>query len=353
MDFNGDFPGSRVKRLKVDTTSDLSGDVHIGGNLTVDGTADFDIKTVHTIDGTAAAPSHSFTDQKLTGIYRDLDGSVGTSVNGEGKFFVKSIGTQTLGSSIVEGPIAGNYFTFTGDEYDNSTIVYNPDVVSVDVKVHGDFSMQLRSKGFDTINGTFADTCQTTTLFATTCSVQTEVHTPLLTATTASCTSVSTSTLTASSQPLVRYNAAGSQSISGSGVFQALTNWNTSPMIATGTVSERPSYNPVGGLFTCNSTGYYIVSYVVPWAVASGVRMSSITPSTVLTTGTYGYSSKTASTLGGFPSTTEGMGFFKWNQGETLVLSVAQAGAGGGGTTTVQDAPATGAFQYINIQKLY
>lgn len=82
MDFNGDYPGSRVKRLRVDTTADIGGDLTVGGTLTVSGGASFDLKTVHTDDGTAGLPSHSFKDEKSTGMYRSAAQELSFSVGG-------------------------------------------------------------------------------------------------------------------------------------------------------------------------------------------------------------------------------------------------------------------------------
>lgn len=97
MDFNGDYPGSRVKRLRVDTTADIGGDVKIDGSLTVSGGASFDLKTVHTEDGKETLPSHSFKDEKTTGMYRSGTGELSFSVGGTKKLQVSSTGSTVIG----------------------------------------------------------------------------------------------------------------------------------------------------------------------------------------------------------------------------------------------------------------
>lgn len=76
MDCNGDYPGSHVKRLRVDDTAIIGGDTTIGGNLSVNGDikcASFTEEKILTGDGTEEYPSHSFTAATGTGMYRTTD----------------------------------------------------------------------------------------------------------------------------------------------------------------------------------------------------------------------------------------------------------------------------------------
>ena len=401
MDFNGDFPGSRVKRLKVDTTADIAGDTTIGGDLHVGGTIDFkDVKAdrVLTADGKVFQPAHSFQSDEKTGMWRDSNGDLNFSRDGlqvasfrsgqqayfsdihtistevadggihltgipqgvilsDSDLLINSLSTTTkfqnegfptLDLSPTEahvympvrsdGKVTGEFYDFEGDP-DNSKLYFDDTDTSVKMQVHGDPSCKFRSKGIEAIEGVF----------------------DAITASSYTTTTVSTTDLNASGtatvayfsalgQALVRYNASGSQSISGGGTFQALTNWNLTPYIATGNVSWRPTYTAVGGLFTCTQTGYYAVNYVVPWAIGAGVRIAAITPSTFLTTGSYGYDSRLNSTVAGYPIVNTNSAFFKWNAGESLVLSVAQST---GAAVNVIDFATTAAFQYITIERLF
>lgn len=250
MDFNGDYPGSRVKRLKVDTTAEIDGDTTIGGDLHVDGTVDLkEVKTdkVATLDGSVGAPTHTFKVDEKTGMYRDTaSGDLRFTRNGVEQIRFASPNTATFSVDTVNMPnswsffqartpelrltggtnkitsdtgvhiapsdtttvdlstsethsiplirsddkVQGTYFTFNEDP-DNSRVWYDPDPKYVKISVGGDPACSFYAK---TIEGTYSimDSMTTSSLTATTASMTDG------TCSTLSCTSVTATNMTSS-----------------------------------------------------------------------------------------------------------------------------------------------------------
>lgn len=153
MDNNGEYPGSRVKRLRVDDTATIGGDTVIGGDLTVQGTIQLSTVTVDKIltdDGTVSLPSHSFSSAPSTGMYRDsVTSDLSFTRAGQKRLRIGNTTTESITTVIAPT------YSFTGGT--STFINYNPSLPTVDVLVEGK------------IAGTFltGNQFQTNNLFAT------------------------------------------------------------------------------------------------------------------------------------------------------------------------------------------
>lgn len=107
MDIFGDYPGSRVKRLRVED------DAFIGGDLTVEGKINgggpLDPSHVYVDDGTETAPTISFADEKNTGFYKSAPGQVSYTGRGtkrarfgetDSEFYQPLIGTTITATTV-------------------------------------------------------------------------------------------------------------------------------------------------------------------------------------------------------------------------------------------------------------
>jgi len=122
MDIFGDYPGSRVKRLRVED------DAYIGGDLTVEGKINgggpLDPSHVYVDDGTETAPTISFADEKNTGFYKSAPGQVSFTGRGtkrlrlgetDSQFYQPLIATSVTATTVNPTVLnVGGTSSFTG-----------------------------------------------------------------------------------------------------------------------------------------------------------------------------------------------------------------------------------------------
>lgn len=310
MDFNGDYPGSRVKRLKVDTTAEIDGDTTIGGDLHVEGAIDIkEVKTdkIATLDGSVGAPSHTFQSDLKTGMWRDTTGDLSFSRNGvevasfksgqhahmikvraedyvatgsdglrltgvpeglilsDSDLLLQSLSSTTKfkneGADIAQlstteghfivpvrtdGKVTGDYYDFK-DDTENTKIYRDSGDSKLKIQVSGDPSCEFYSK---TIEGTY--------------SIMNSMTTSSLTATTASITDVTCSTLSCDSQPYTEFSNSVVQFCTAS-ITSALVV-GTVPTVARGS----PLVTTNGTVFTIPLSGYYHIEWTVVWLNGPG-----------------------------------------------------------------------------------
>ena len=338
MDFNGDYPGSRVKRLKVDTTAEIGGDVTVGGDLKVAGAIEYkEIKTdrVLTLDGKGFAPAHGFQSDDQTGMWRDTNGDLNFSRAGlpvasfrtgqqavftdilafEGDFATKvqapslrltgglneitsdtgitvkpgdtdtvyfeTTSTRSLPYIQSEDKVQGDFFTFNDDQ-DNSKVWYDTGDARVKVQVGGDPSCQFYAK---TIEGTYAimDSVTASSLVSTNATI-TSASCTTLTATTGTVSTLSsviatTTTLTCVSQPITEFKNIGvtpTQSVPNNNVTIRLVVHPTPSYTRGGSLV---TFDPPTGIFTIPSDGYWHVEYQLIWNFSTGgYRQAGLVP---------------------------------------------------------------------------
>lgn len=127
MDNNGDYPGSHVKRLRVDDDVYIGGDTEIKGDLKVDGSATLSMDKIYTVDGTQTSPSYSWKDEKTLGFYRSAPGE--TSWTSGGTKRVRLSGTDAEYSVPIKAP----YYTFPSNT--TATVGYSTTTSTVDVSL--------------------------------------------------------------------------------------------------------------------------------------------------------------------------------------------------------------------------
>lgn len=173
MDFNGDYPGSKVKRLRVEDDAEIDGDTEIKGDLVVDGTATFsggviiDTDRVYTVDGTEPLPSYSWKDEKSLGFYRSAPGETSFASGGtkrvrlsgtDSEYYVplktpslQVTGTSSFGATIncvsVNGSGSGNFSNITTSSIGSTLqdLKVNGDITAVDLKASGTLPITLTS----------------------------------------------------------------------------------------------------------------------------------------------------------------------------------------------------------------
>lgn len=146
MNFNGEFPGSHVGSLLVDK------DAEVDGDLTVKGTVNFStscsMDTIYTKDGTEALPSHSFIDQKGTGLSRTSLGEVLVSTHGVKRSRVSDTDAEYYVPSKFPSLMSPqyNFPTFTGPTQPSS-FTYNTSTQTIDCTVEGSTNLFLNAQG--------------------------------------------------------------------------------------------------------------------------------------------------------------------------------------------------------------
>lgn len=116
MNINGEYPGSRLKRLRVDGDSLLEQNVTIGGDLVVNGTVHFPIvipDKIYVDDGTESLPSYSFSEEKSLGLARTAAGEVSICSGGSKRLRITDTTTEVVGS-LTAGTLAATHSSLSG-----------------------------------------------------------------------------------------------------------------------------------------------------------------------------------------------------------------------------------------------
>lgn len=327
MDFNGDYPGSRVKRLKVDTTADIGTDLTVGGDATITGDVavqgdisggTFTPSTVLTGNGSAALPAHSFSSLKTLGMYKTGSNNLGFAVNGTEKFEIRNTASETISTMIAPS------YTFKSSPL--STISYNTTTSAVEVLADGFLTGSFDTSKFSTSR------CEATTVVATTSTLGTATATTLTVSGTSSLgsttiTSMTASSVTSSDQLQTIFASTAATSISNTS-FTLYNGWATTPSISRGS----PAVTVSGSTFTINATGYYDVGFQIMWAAnATGQRSATMRINGAPTN--FAYDIRNAVT-GGFVTSNMGSMRRYLTAGDTIAVEVWQ---NSGGSLNIQN----------------
>ncbi len=241
MDFNGDYPASRVKRLKVDTTADIGTDltvhgaVYINGDIKMRNITATDVKTTTLEAKNIQADYANITLLDLTGTQPILLNSTAPTV-----------AITSISSDIEISPNGTAMATFTG------------------------LGTTFHAPATFTTGGTDSD------LVSTKCSLGTASCTSLIATSSslgvATSSSMTTAVLSATNQIQTIFGSTAAQSVS-SNSFSFCTAFDPSPTVSRGS----PAVSLSGSTFRVNSTGTYLIGYYVVWdANATGRRSACV-----------------------------------------------------------------------------
>lgn len=226
MDFNGDYPGSRVKRLKVDTTAEIGTDLTVHGAIISNGDIKIRNITATDVKTDTLETKNLQTDYANVGLL-DLTGTQPILLNST----ASTMSVASVGSDIEISPYGTAMATFTG----LGTTFHAPVTCSS--------------------VGTVSD------LVSTKCSLGT-----------VSCSGLSATTLAATTQLQTVFGSTSAQTVT-SNSFTFCTAFDPTPILSRGS----PAVTLSGSTFTINTTGYYMVGYYVVWdANATGRRSACI-----------------------------------------------------------------------------
>jgi len=239
MDFNGDYPGSRVKRLKVDTTADIGTDLTVHGSVNINGDIKMQNITATDIKTTTLETDNFQADYAKTDNFQadyanitllDLTGTVPMLLNSS----ASAMAITSISSDIEISPYGTAMATFSG----LGTTFHSPATFST-VGTDSDLVSTKCSLG----------TASCTSLIATSSSLGA-----------ATATSLTTTVLSATSQIQTIFGSTAAQSVSTSS-FSFCTAFDPTPTVSRGS----PAVSLSGSTFTVNSTGTYLVGYYVVW----------------------------------------------------------------------------------------
>lgn len=184
MDVWGRYPGSIVKKLRVEGDALVEGDLTVLGDINGSG-SDVTCDQLYTKDGTEALPAWSFKDEKDLGIYRPAAHEVAVTSRGikrarvtdtSADFYVpvSALGVSSDGdvqstqSVRAFNKVEGEYHDFREDP-DNSKLWYDStdDQTRVKIQVNGDPSAGFGPKLITSWTGYFADHVDTPKVYAT------------------------------------------------------------------------------------------------------------------------------------------------------------------------------------------
>lgn len=126
MNFNGEYPGSHVKSLTVDSDATIGGDLTVSGDIKASG---LELDYVYTDDGTVSLPSHSFSDEKTTGMYKESPGILSFATSGSKRLKLSSDASESI------PPVVAPVYEFTPST--TSTLSYSTSTSTVNVTVGG------------------------------------------------------------------------------------------------------------------------------------------------------------------------------------------------------------------------
>jgi len=367
MNINGEYPGSRLKRLRVDGASSFGSNVTISGDVKVSGSIEIPYVVpdkIYTDNGTESLPAYSFIEEKSLGLARTGPGEFSVCAGGSKRLRVTSTTTEVV------GPLTAGTTTFSGkatstdsfraptyefpDDDNKSYISWDPIAAEIDVKVAGTetakigaaqttFFNPLQAAGVVSAgpinSGTHSVTCGS--IFSKSISTGTNsvtcgtVTSGSISAGTNSITgSVITSSsylsgayLTLSDQIFTTFVSTAAQTINSTS-FTIYSGYSTTPAISRG--SAPVTYS--GGTFTINRAGYYDVGFQIMWAAnTTGQRSATIRINGAATCFAYDMRNAVA---GGF--ITSNMGAVKryFAQNDTVQVEVWQ---NSGGTLNIQN----------------
>lgn len=145
MNFNGEYPGSHVKSLTVDSDATVGGDLIVSGDIKAGG---LELDYVYTDDGTVSLPAHSFSDEKTTGMYKESTGTLAFTTSGSKRFRLSP--SESESTPPVKAP-SYRFTPSTTSELSYSTTTSTVDM-SVDGSVIGKFGSSLFHVGSSGIN---------------------------------------------------------------------------------------------------------------------------------------------------------------------------------------------------------
>jgi len=241
MDFNGDYPGSRVKRLKVDTTADIGTDLTVHGSANING--DIKMRNITATD----IKTTTFETKNLQADYAnitllDLTGTQPVLLNST----APTVAITSISSDIDISPYGTAMATFSG----LGTTFHSPATFST-VGTDSDLVSTKCSLG--------SASCTTLTVTSSSLGVATS-------------SSLTTAVLSATNQIQTIFGSTAVQSVPNNS-YVYCTAFNPTPLVSRGS----PAVSLSGSTFTINSTGMYQIGYYIVWNNnATGLRSTCI-----------------------------------------------------------------------------
>ncbi len=241
MDFNGDYPGSRVKRLKVDTTADIGTDLTVHGSVNING--DIKMRNITATDiKTTTLETDNFQADYANITLLDLTGTVPMLLNST----ASAMAITSISSDIEISPYGTAMATFSG----LGTTFHSPATFS----------------SVGTVSDLVSTKC---TLGSASCTSLTATTSSLGVATASSLT---TTVLSATNQLQTIFGSTAVQSVPNNS-YVYCTAFNPTPLVSRGS----PAVSLSGSTFTVNSTGMYQIGYYIVWNNnAIGLRSTCI-----------------------------------------------------------------------------
>lgn len=256
MDFNGDYPGSRVKRLKVDTTADIGTDLTVHGSVNING--DIKMRNITATDiKTTTLETDNFQADYANITLLDLTGTVPMLLNST----ASAMAITSISSDIEISPYGTAMATFSG----LGTTFHSPATFSSVGTVSDLVSTKctLGSASCTTLTATSSSlgSASCTSLTATTSSLGV-----------ATASSLTTTVLSATNQLQTIFGSTAVQSVPNNS-YVYCTAFNPTPLVSRGS----PAVSLSGSTFTVNSTGMYQIGYYIVWNNnAIGLRSTCI-----------------------------------------------------------------------------
>ena len=247
MDFNGDYPGSRVKRLRVDTTADVGSDLTVGGTIRSNGDIiirDLEARDIkaYSIDVTNSKASYSNVS------FLDVTGTVPILLNSS----APTMSITSVSSDIAISPYGTSVATFGG----LGTTFHSPATFS-SVGTVSDLVSTKCSLGTASCDTVIATT-STIGVATATSLTSTDVKATTLTATTSTLGNLTCTTLTTTGQSLFRAVISSPLSIADSKVVTLTFNSVTS-------TSPDAFFLPGNQTVQFANSGRYLMSLQLQW----------------------------------------------------------------------------------------